>query len=107
MIKAGISQHRTAVLLGAALILCAALLIGVLVGPAGLTPDRTILELLDGIPGIHLDSGLTATQQAILWQIRLPRVVLGALVGAMLAVARAAYQGVLRKPLAEPFLLGV
>ena len=107
MIKAGISHHRTAVLLGAALILCAALLIGVLVGPAGLTPDRTILELLDGIPGIHLDSGLTATQQAILWQIRLPRVVLGALVGAMLAVAGAAYQGVFRNPLADPYLLGV
>ena len=107
MTKAGLANHRIAALVGAALILCASLLIGVLVGPAGLTPDRVILELLDGIPGVYLDSGLTVQQQAILWQIRLPRVVLGALVGAMLAVAGAAYQGVFRNPLADPYLLGV
>src|SRR5581483_2629445 len=39
--------------------------------------------------------------------IRLPRVVLGALVGAMLATAGASYQGVFRNPLADPYLLGV
>src|SRR5207342_2698700 len=44
---------------------------------------------------------------AILWQIRVPRVVLAALVGAMLAVAGATYQGVFRNPLADPYLLGV
>jgi iron complex transport system permease protein len=44
---------------------------------------------------------------AIVWQIRLPRVILGALVGAMLAGGGAAYQGVFRNPLADPYLLGV
>ncbi len=44
---------------------------------------------------------------AIIWQIRLPRVVLGALVGAMLSGGGAAYQGVFRNPLADPYLLGV
>ena len=44
---------------------------------------------------------------AIIWQIRLPRVVLGALVGSMLAGGGAAYQGVFRNPLADPYLLGV
>ena len=43
----------------------------------------------------------------VLWQIRLPRVVLGGLVGAMLAGGGAAYQGVFRNPLADPYLLGV
>ena len=43
----------------------------------------------------------------IVWQVRLPRVVLGALVGAMLAGGGAAYQGVFRNPLADPYLLGV
>ncbi|KOS53483.1 FecCD family ABC transporter permease, partial [Rhodococcus rhodochrous] len=46
-------------------------------------------------------------QQAILWNIRMPRVALGALVGAMLAIAGATYQGVFRNPLADPYLLGV
>jgi iron complex transport system permease protein len=43
----------------------------------------------------------------IVWQIRLPRVVLGVLVGSMLAGGGAAYQGVFRNPLADPYLLGV
>lgn len=89
------------------LVLCGALLAGVLVGAAGLSVRGVLLELLDGIPGVHVDSGLSATQQAILWQIRLPRVVLGAMVGATLAVAGTAYQGVFRNPLADPYLLGV
>src|SRR5690606_15374001 len=50
---------------------------------------------------------LTAQQQQVLWQIRLPRTALAALVGASLAVAGAGYQGVFRNPLADPYLLGV
>ena len=42
----------------------------------------------------------------ILWELRAPRVALGLLVGAMLASAGAAYQGVFRNPLADPYLLG-
>lgn len=50
---------------------------------------------------------LTETQAAILFDVRLPRVFLGAFVGASLAVAGAALQAMLRNPLAEPYLLGV
>ncbi|MBX7061342.1 MAG: iron ABC transporter permease [Pyrinomonadaceae bacterium] len=46
-------------------------------------------------------------RQAIFFDIRLPRVLLGACVGASLAVAGAALQALLRNPLAEPYLLGV
>jgi iron complex transport system permease protein len=88
-------------------VLAAALLTGVLVGPAGLTPGGVLLDVVDAAPGVAVDSGLSTQQEAILWQIRLPRVVLGALVGATLAVAGAAYQGVFRNPLADPYLLGV
>ena len=59
------------------------------------------------LPFLHVDSPLSPTQESILWDIRLPRVVLGALVGAMLAVAGASYQGVFHNPLADPYLLGV
>lgn len=50
---------------------------------------------------------LTESQAAILYDIRLPRVLLGACVGASLAVAGASLQSLLRNPLAEPYLLGV
>ena len=51
--------------------------------------------------------GLTAQQSAILFSIRIPRIMLGAAVGASLAAAGAGYQALLRNPLAEPYLLGI
>lgn len=51
--------------------------------------------------------GLTADQFDILFQIRLPRILLAAAVGGSLATAGAAYQALLRNPLAEPYLLGI
>ncbi|HEY0051143.1 MAG TPA: iron ABC transporter permease [Pyrinomonadaceae bacterium] len=50
---------------------------------------------------------LSDRQQTILYDIRLPRVLLGLATGASLAVAGAAFQSLLRNPLAEPYLLGV
>src|SRR5687767_6988357 len=50
---------------------------------------------------------LSEQQRSILFDIRLPRIFLGACVGASLAVAGAGLQSLLRNPLAEPYLLGV
>jgi cobalamin transport system permease protein len=87
--------------------LLVSLVIGVLVGPIHLGVGE-VLESAAArlhIPGFS--TSLSPTDEAILWQIRVPRVVLAALVGAMLAVAGATYQGVFRNPLADPYLLGV
>src|SRR5262245_38994985 len=51
--------------------------------------------------------GLTSDQFDILFQIRLPRILLAAAVGGSLATAGASYQALLRNPLAEPYLLGI
>ena len=51
--------------------------------------------------------GLSSEQQAILFDIRLPRILLAGAVGTCLAAAGAGYQALLRNPLAEPYLLGV
>jgi len=94
--------------LGAVLVLLlGALLAGLLVGAVGLSPGRVLAELADRLPWVSVDSGLTEQQSAIVWELRLPRVVLAGLVGATLAAAGAAYQGVFRNPLADPYLLGV
>lgn len=92
---------RRWVLAGAAA-LVVAMLVGVSVGAASLPVGDVITALLPGV-----DSNLSETQANILLRIRLPRVVLGAIVGATLAASGAAYQGVFRNPLAEPYLLGV
>ena len=52
-------------------------------------------------------SGLPESTRAIIWQIRLPRVIMAFIAGGVLAVAGAAFQALLRNPLADPFILGV
>jgi iron complex transport system permease protein len=83
-----------------------AALVGLAVGPVDLGLTAIGRELLSHIPLLHVKSPLDESQDAILWQLRAPRVALGLLVGAMLASAGAAYQGVFRNPLADPYLLG-
>ena len=89
-----------------ALVLTGALLVGFAVGPVDLGIGAIVREILSHVPFLGVSSPLDDTEQAIFWQLRAPRVVLGALVGAMLASAGAAYQGVFRNPLADPYLLG-
>src|SRR4249919_455398 len=59
--------------------------LGVMIGPAG---------------------RVTSANWDIVWNIRMPRVVLAGIVGAMLSLAGASYQGVFRNPLVDPYLLG-
>ena len=80
---------------------------GLAIGPVRLPPGSVALELLNQLPFVRLHSGLTPREAAIVTELRLPRVVLGLLVGATLAVAGGCYQGVFRNPLADPYLLGV
>lgn len=80
---------------------------GAAVGPVSVNPWRALLEILDWLPFVSLDSGLDDTHAAILRELRIPRVVLGLLVGGMLGISGAAYQGVFRNPLADPYLLGI
>jgi iron complex transport system permease protein len=92
--------------LAAALFVLGATLLGLAVGPVGLGTGRVAREVLSHVPLLGVESPLTETESAILWELRAPRVVLGLLVGAMLAAAGAAYQGSFRNPLADPYLLG-
>jgi len=98
---------RPAVFAGAAALLFGALAVGVFSGPSALAPWSVVVEVVDRITPFDLDSGLDTRQAAVVWDLRLPRVLLGAVVGATLAAAGAAYQGVFRNPLADPYLLGV
>lgn len=87
-------------LLGALVLgLIAAMLIGAAIGPFPLSPGR-IVAVLAGARG-------DAQAVTVLWNIRLPRVLAAALVGAALAAAGAAYQTVFRNPLVSPDILGV
>lgn len=97
---------RPAVVLGV-LALVAVGLVSAASGAAGLPIGGVFASLLDRLPLVSVDSSLSVRQEAILFQIRLPRLVLGMLVGGSLGMAGASYQGVFRNPLADPYLLGV
>ncbi len=84
-----------------------AVVAGLALGPVDIAPKGIVLELLDALPFVEIDSGLPDRRAAIVEQIRLPRVVLGLFVGSTLAMSGAAYQGAFRNPLADPYLLGI
>ena len=93
--------------LAAALVfVLASVVLGLAFGPVSLGAGDIVRELASHLPFLGVSSPLTGTENAILWELRAPRVALGLLVGAMLASAGAAYQGVFRNPLADPYLLG-
>ncbi len=87
--------------------LLVALLVSLAVGPVGIGIGAIVRSGLSYVPLLHVHQPLGWPDRAILWQVRAPRVALGALVGGMLAVAGASYQGVFRNPLCDPYLLGV
>ena len=91
---------------GSILIVVVAVLLGAMIGPAGPVWWRVPLALLDHLPLISIDSGVSDREWTIIWNLRMPRVVLAGLVGAMLSVGGASYQGVFRNPLVDPYLLG-
>ncbi len=93
--------------LGASAVLVAAILIGAVVGPASIGFLDAAKALVSLIPGIDITSNLSELELGILEVVRFPRVFLAVLVGAALSVSGAAYQGVFRNPLADPYLLGV
>ncbi|MFS2292981.1 MAG: iron ABC transporter permease [Actinomadura sp.] len=102
----GQARLRPAALLVAAALLAASLLAGVLVGAAGLPVGGVLRALADRLPFVHVDSGLGVIDENVLFELRVPRALMAALVGGMLAMAGAGYQGVFRNPLADPYLLG-
>lgn len=79
-------------------------LVAVLLGAVDLGWQRVLAEIWAQLTGGV--SPLSVRESAILWELRVPRVVLAGLVGAALASSGAAFQGVFRNPLADPFLLG-
>ncbi|MBU9724000.1 MULTISPECIES: FecCD family ABC transporter permease [Bacillaceae] len=81
-------------------------ILGISVGSASITISETISVLLSLSKWIELDASINSRVAYIILDIRLPRVLLASLVGASLAVAGAAFQGLLRNPLADPYTLG-
>lgn len=97
-------------LLAAMALLIVSVTVAVTIGPADLAPLdvwRSIGDHLTLAGGGPTDPALGVLRDGIVWDLRLPRVLTAAAVGAGLAIAGAVMQGLTRNPLADPYLLGL
>ena len=76
-------------------------------GAASIPPGTALGLAVQRLPFVDLGIAAPASWEQIIVDVRLPRVLAAGIVGAALAFSGAAYQGVFRNPLADPFLLGV
>src|SRR5688500_18653772 len=100
----GHTTLRRTILICTALLglLAAALVAAAVIGSQRLPFAGSLCALTGGS-----NCAVSGEERAILFDIRLPRIILAGAVGTCLAAAGAAYQALLRNPLAEPYLLGV
>ena len=89
-------------------LLCIVSLLALHLGSIMIPIGGGIQSILNGIGiPIHFTNPITSEQEAVLWFIRMPRLIIGLLVGGALALAGAVMQGVFSNPLADPGIMGV
>lgn len=99
-------KHPAFVLGVLSLALLITLIFAMAIGTVGIEPAQIVAILGKRVFGLDLGMTWSAAEESIIWQIRLPRVLGAAIVGAGLACAGVVFQGLLRNPMADPYLLG-
>ncbi|HBT17937.1 MAG TPA: iron ABC transporter [Firmicutes bacterium] len=90
------------------MILCFIGFVALTLGPAQLTPGEVAEMIASKIPIIsrYFPAGTDPLREKILFDLRLPRIILAALVGSALSVTGVIFQGLFRNPMADPYVLG-
>jgi len=91
---------------GLGLVLVGGMLLACALGAVSVPPLDIVRMTLNKLPFFHFDHTWQATDETIIFQLRLIRVVAGALVGSALATAGVLFQGLLRNPMADPYIIG-
>ncbi len=99
-----LSFQLTTLLLSLALLIV--IIVAISFGATSIPLNVIVRVILNGTQLFHFARSWDSAIEVIIWQLRLPIVVGAALVGAALSVAGTLFQGVLRNPLADPFLIG-
>lgn len=91
--------------LAVALVLSAVITVGI--GPVAIAPSTIVQIILHNVIGVPTDASWSPAEQVIVWNVRMPRVTLGIVVGAGLALCGAALQAMVRNVLADPYVIGI
>lgn len=100
------TSQKLAIALGFAAVVITAL-IGIRIGTSGATLLDVLETFWSKIAGTVPTDRATLLKHNVIWELRLPRVLLAILGGAALAVAGVLFQGLLRNPLVSPYTLGI
>ena len=99
-------DHRALTLLVLLAVLLVCLLFAAALGAVAISPLDAVKMTLNKIGITHFAATWPDSAETILFLVRLPRVIAGALVGAALAAAGVLFQGLLRNPMADPYIIG-
>src|SRR6266508_5389546 len=102
----GIRRHPAWLGVAGVIAVLGVLVLGVGLGTVWIPPETTVAILAHRLFGLTLGAGWTPAAEAIVFDLRLPRVLSAMVVGLGLAVAGVTFQGLLRNPLADPYVLG-
>ncbi len=102
-------MKRKKLMVGISIVLCLIIIYAcTLIGVASISFWDANKILIDQFLGIDLGmEGINEGMIAIIWNVRLPRIILAFLTGSVLALSGAAYQGIFKNPMADPYILGV
>jgi len=100
-------RRRIFAIVGLLAVLIVVIVFAASIGSVDIAFSTTFKIMLSKLPFIDITQSWEDSIETIVWDIRLPRVILAGLVGAALALAGATYQGLFRNPLADPYLIGV
>ncbi len=105
--RAALARRRPVALALAGLVALGIVLVaGVGLGTVTVAPGDTLGILATRLLGVDVPRTWSPAMETIVWDLRLPRVLTAMVVGLGLAVAGATFQGLLRNPLADPYVLG-
>lgn len=94
-------------LVGLLVVLVLVMMVSSVLGFARIGASRAVRIVFSRLPFVNIERDWSDTDELILMQLRLPRILTACLVGAGLALAGVVFQALLRNPLAEPYILGV
>ncbi len=106
-VRVGRARSRPILLAWVGVIALVVLLcLGVAIGSVSIAPLDTLGIIVERLFGVDLGVTPSPATETIVWDLRVPRVLTSMVVGTALAVAGATFQGLLRNPLADPYVLG-
>ncbi len=101
-------KNISTILIASVIVLILAMIVSSCIGTANIKISEAFKILINKIFKININTTEIAESTiAIIWKIRFPRILVALLVGGTLSVAGATYQGLLKNPMADPYVIGV